>query len=352
MSINPSGGSFVSAISMVERPAIGSNFIAFAADKPEKIAIVEERRELFGAAMIPDLPMYRNTKGVGEYISVFTAGTIRQIAQEFAKQGFFNNMNVDHSERPAGSYVFQSYITDDTKGVVAPGGIDVPNGTWIVGVKVDDEQVWQEIKAGKMQGFSVEGLFNLIDLELDISIEQFNTLIEFEAAMDEIPKGCLMFFPEIDEALFQFKTHSLLPGAIEYEDNPHVTILFGLPDIEEMPDLLKAFLSNALNDNPINIQLGAISKFIQPDQDVIKIVINDTNGVLHDLNSFLGEAFAVQQDYNYTPHMTLAYMPTDETTVYSSDPVNSWDFGINNINKGRIVYSSADKVQTTLLTIA
>ena len=35
----------------------------------------------------------------------------------------------------------------------------MPEGTWMVSLKVEDDQLWQEIKAGKYKGFSIEGLF-------------------------------------------------------------------------------------------------------------------------------------------------------------------------------------------------
>jgi len=39
--------------------------------------------------------------------------------------------------------------------------MDLPDGTWVVGVKVLNPEVWADIKTGKRKGFSVEGVFQL-----------------------------------------------------------------------------------------------------------------------------------------------------------------------------------------------
>ena len=76
------------------------------------------------------------------------------------QKGFQNNMNLDHTKTSAGSFIFQSYITDAAMGLNAPKGLEsLPDGTWIVGSKVTDKTVWNSIKSGERNGFSVEGVF-------------------------------------------------------------------------------------------------------------------------------------------------------------------------------------------------
>jgi len=202
LEIDPENQSFVSAISIVESPAIESSFIAFSDElkqnKHQKFNLSsDEKMELIGAAMIPNVPIYRFDEKVGEFAVQFSEKTIREIAQVFSKKGFNKNLNLEHSKVNANSYVFQSYITDLDKGIAAPKGIDVPNGTWIVGVKVEDAEVWKEIKSGKKTGFSIEGIFEFIDTEKMIDF-QFNKLIpskdlisfskELESELDSIIK--------------------------------------------------------------------------------------------------------------------------------------------------------------------
>lgn len=355
MKINPKEGSMVKGISIVGEPAIQSNFISFSNDAtPERFEVVsEERMELLGAAMIPDYPMYRNTKGIGEYMSVFLAEDIRQIAQVFAERGFFNNMNIDHNKDvSAGSYVFQSYIVDSTKGISAPTGIDVPDGTWIVGVKVNDPAVWADIKSGKTNGFSVEGFFDIfdvgVDLELSLAEEFERLLLEFENER----KGCLMFFPEVDINVWSSACKRLLPDAKDIETEPHVTILYGFVDSPEVVPTLQKFLAEAVNLAPIGIELGTISKFQNADQDVIKINVIDMNGSLFALNAVLTDMFGVISTFKeYHPHMTIAYTEPTPERAFSSDRVWPWSFGIEYLSKGKIIYSDASGIKTEIITI-
>ena len=188
LTINPDDGSFVQAISLVEDPAIQSDFIAFSNQSKIDFTANDERMELLGIAMKANHPIYRNSPETGEYACIFSPDTIRQIAQVYAQKGFFNNMNIEHSDTPAGSYVFQSYIVDSTKNMNAPKGIDAGDGDWMVGVKVNDPKVWANIRSGKTKGFSVEGIFNLIDTQQTINmhnqeaylkaLEDFNTAFE------------------------------------------------------------------------------------------------------------------------------------------------------------------------------
>jgi len=188
LKINIAEDAVVSAISLVEEPAIESNFMAFSKQESLQFATNDTKQELIGAAMIPNQLIYRIDPITGEEFEVFfSADTIRQIAQQYMKLGFQNNMNLNHTAVPAKSYVYQSYITDKSKGINAPKGINVPDGTWIVGVKVDDANVWGEIKAGKVKGFSIEGLFEFApakfnkvdadDIELMKVLNQLNHII-------------------------------------------------------------------------------------------------------------------------------------------------------------------------------
>lgn len=151
--------SYVDFISLVENPAIEKEFIAFTENKKIQFSLDDDRMELLGAAMIPNQLIYRRNEDGFEYNVFFSSDTIRSISQTFFKGGFQSNMNIEHSATNADSYVFQSMIVDSTKGISL---MDLPDGTWVVGVKVLNAEVWQQIKEGTVKGFSVEGVFALI----------------------------------------------------------------------------------------------------------------------------------------------------------------------------------------------
>lgn len=186
LKINPDDGSFVQAVALVERPAIEIDFIAFSKQDKQQFTANDEMKELLGVAMTPDTYIYRNSPDFGEYACTFSKDTIREIAQVYAQKGLFNNTNIEHTIIPADSYVFQSYIVDSDKGINSPKGITAPNGSWIIGVKVLNDVVWQSIKSGSIKGFSVEGIFNMIDTKTTIRLNNDSLLTTVQHALHEL----------------------------------------------------------------------------------------------------------------------------------------------------------------------
>lgn len=118
-----------------------------------------EQRIVTGPLMIADLPIYRRDEDE-EYYVTFSASEIKKIVQRFFKKGYQSKVNVEHSTPVDGVFMFESYIIDREKGIMPPKGFeDISNGSWFGSFKVENEKIWEEVKAGTFKGFSVEGLF-------------------------------------------------------------------------------------------------------------------------------------------------------------------------------------------------
>ena len=148
----------VKIISLVEFPAVERNFIQLS--KEVKLSLNEEKKELLGVALIPDMPIYRRDKQ-GEYYIVFSAESIRKIAIDFYKKLNVNMADVEHNHNiENGITYFQSLIVDKENGICPAAFKDLPNGTWIVGCKVENDKVWEAVKSGEVKGFSIDGKFH------------------------------------------------------------------------------------------------------------------------------------------------------------------------------------------------
>jgi hypothetical protein len=117
-----------------------------------------------GAAMIPDLPIYRRDER-GEYYAIFRKETIKALVQKLFKENKHNNFNEQHNAFKIldGVYIYQSFITDQELGILAPKGFEnVADGTWFIAAKVENDEAWSKVKEdGILKGFSVEGVFDL-----------------------------------------------------------------------------------------------------------------------------------------------------------------------------------------------
>lgn len=150
-------------ISIVDEPAIEVQFIAFSEDKI-KLSIDNEKMILMGPVLIPDIKIFRNTlKNTPECNIVFTKDTIEKMFNKFSKQGLVANLNVNHSEQTVSSYMLESWLVEDSlKDKSAIKGYELPVGTWMASVKIEDEKFWKEqVKTGNVKGFSIEAFISL-----------------------------------------------------------------------------------------------------------------------------------------------------------------------------------------------
>ena len=152
------------AISLVEEGAIESDFVALAKEDEEKRQVFLESNEkhlVVGAALIPGKDIYRND-GEHEYYINFSKESIEKMSQDFMKEYRQHEVKTDHDEVANEVYVVESWIvTDSYKDKSNALGITVPEGSWMVSMKVNNIETWDRIKAGELKGFSVESVVSL-----------------------------------------------------------------------------------------------------------------------------------------------------------------------------------------------
>lgn len=154
----------VDMISLVRRPAIMEDFIALEdeqSDLYKQVILSEDDKQIItGPALIPDIEIIRKDDDGTPFYIRYSRETIERIAQKFAKLRSNYSVIKDHKKDKIAekTFIYESWITG-AKDKSSELGFDVPEGTWMVSLKVEDDQLWQEIKAGKYKGFSIEGLF-------------------------------------------------------------------------------------------------------------------------------------------------------------------------------------------------
>ena len=175
----------VYAISLVEDPAIGVEFVALANQEPTEIKLAtvsEEKKMLLGAILVPDLPILRQKDG--KYFNIiFDADTIKQVQENFSKQGYLNNSTIEHDGKPIENVTFvETWLKEDeVHDKSVKYGFTEPVGTWFALMKVNDDTVWNDyVKTGKVKGFSIDGVFDLqkINLSTDMNLESIVTAIK------------------------------------------------------------------------------------------------------------------------------------------------------------------------------
>ena len=152
------------AISMVESPAIESDFVALSKEEEKRVFLEsDERHMVYGAALIPDKDIYRNN-GEQEFYISFTKESIEKMSQDFMKNYRQNEVTLDHDEMANDITITESWLVEDPyKDKANALGINVPKGSWMIGMKVNQIDVWDRVKSGELKGFSVESMISLED---------------------------------------------------------------------------------------------------------------------------------------------------------------------------------------------
>ena len=168
----------IDAVSVVESPAIEENFVALSKHEVELKEVDKEKRILMGAALIPNKKIYRVNAKKEEYYIYFSEDTVRQAMELFFKNGNQSNATYEHKDAVKGMTVVESWLIDDPKSDKSQlYGFNLPKGTWMISMKVDNDEVWNDVKAGKVKGFSIEGYF-ADKLEMSLEQNKRNEIIE------------------------------------------------------------------------------------------------------------------------------------------------------------------------------
>jgi hypothetical protein len=184
MSVDDSVQIGITCMSLVDRPAIKVGWIAFEEQQVKFSIENEEERIVFGAVLIPNQLIYREFEGIGKCNVTCTEANIRKIREKFFKSQNTTAVNTNHQGSPVQAYLMESFISDEKKGIPNPAPFDsLPYGTWYVGYKIEDDQVWEDVKSGKFVGFSLEGQFNL-----DPQVSEDSIIEEIEQMLSKLNK--------------------------------------------------------------------------------------------------------------------------------------------------------------------
>tara|TARA_R110000803_G_scaffold5333_2_gene17616 strand:+ start:522 stop:1124 length:603 start_codon:yes stop_codon:yes gene_type:complete len=150
----------IEAISIVESPAIESDFVALKNEEVKLAEVNKDKRILLGALLIPDKPIYRYSEE-GEYYIFFSKDTVSKASQMYLRNGYQNATTLEHDKVLTGLTLVESWIVEDeVQDKSRKYGLNVPIGTWMGAVKVNNEEIWNEyVKTNKVKGFSIEGYF-------------------------------------------------------------------------------------------------------------------------------------------------------------------------------------------------
>ena len=152
----------IDAISLVTSPAIEQDFVFFGKDKNNLTfaKVDEEKRMLVSPALIPNKQIFRHDPNTdSDYYVYFSPDTVRKASELYLKHNNHHKATYQHQDRVSGVLTIESWIKEGDMDKSKMYGYNLPNGTWFVKMKIENEELWQKIKAGELKGLSIEGYF-------------------------------------------------------------------------------------------------------------------------------------------------------------------------------------------------
>ena len=263
-------------------PAIEENFIHLSKHEILLKEIDAEKRILMGPALVPDKQIYRrNDKTKDEYYIYFSKATIRKASELFLMNANQNNSTLEHSQKLKGLSVVESWIIEGENDKSKNYGFDLPQGTWMISMKVNNEEIWDKVKLGEVKGFSIEGYFadklemslKTEDMEEKVMIEKIKSLIEkSELKSEKFNLGL------IEDLNIEVKNASNFKSKIDLmtKKTNEVVPLFNKANLI-LKEIEKEYSENRLFSDNISKKLQDLSKKIIAQSKDLGVNYNDSS---------------------------------------------------------------------------
>lgn len=112
----------------------------------------------YGEVYLPNIP-----DSDGDFM---TPEEIQKTAHQFLANQKGLNIDIEHDGNLIGAQVVESFIarkSDDT----------FVDGSWVVGVHINDAKVWEAVEKGDLSGFSMQGMATHVPAKLEMEIPEF-----------------------------------------------------------------------------------------------------------------------------------------------------------------------------------
>ena len=213
-------------VSLVDDPAVMSDFVAFDAQKRARMFAVEseEKRLVFGVVARANFPIFRTDPVLGDHYVIFPPESIREMAQKYLTEGRADRVDEMHDGDDVGGVHLVQWLIKDTEKGVAPAGFDdIADGSLFAEYHVEDDAIWQQIKDGTFKGFSMEVFYTLAP-EADVaSVEEavddaegmFSRIIEALTSKNDMNKINLL--RKLRQMVAEFATVTTDKGVLAWD---------------------------------------------------------------------------------------------------------------------------------------
>lgn len=164
--VTPLHDNELTAVALVDAPAIERSWMAFQEQKQVKLS-ASPRRIVTGPLLIPDQLIYRNEEGLEFYLR-YTKEAIEHLHLDFMRNRRTSEINLMHNskDKPNGVFIYEIFQADEERGIMRPTGFeDLPDGTLFASAKIENDETWAGVENGDFIGFSIEAWVTPVKVE-------------------------------------------------------------------------------------------------------------------------------------------------------------------------------------------
>ena len=164
----------VFCMSTVENPATKTQLVMFDDELTAMEFQDDEKRVIYSVAMRPNMLIPRKDINGEPAMVFYSEETVNDLQQNFFKNNSHNGATINHDKNVRKDmYAFESWIVQDPEKDKATSlGLQVQKGDWVLAQKVDNPEVWEDIKSGKLTGFSIEAFLEPVLTQKEIEMTQ------------------------------------------------------------------------------------------------------------------------------------------------------------------------------------
>jgi len=299
----------IDAISLVTSPAIEQDFVFFGKENNNLTLakVDEEKRMLVSPALIPNKQIFRYDPNTdSNYYVYFSKETVRQASELYLKHNNHHKATYQHEDRVSGVLTIESWIKEGEQDKSKLYGFDLPDGTWFVKMKIENDEMWNKIKDGELKGLSIEGYFinkmekmgkqQFSNEEIREAIKELLSVQKIElGAIDDYKKAIGSAIKKVDKFTSDYKKFIDTKNK-EYQNVQEVFADKAKKEREKLINTLKNKLGNIEEDT-----FDMFEKIYDDAQElgVLDVVQKELNSISKKLDNKVDEFNDIKREYTF-----------------------------------------------------
>lgn len=258
-------GCSISAMSLVDDPAMSIDMVCFSKEQNMKFSIQDETQHNILTCLVRvDFPILRVTPDGNPYYIVFNKDTAKVLCQRLMKDGMQQNISLNHNGKLIQGIQLQEVFIKDTEKGISPIGFEEAADGSLMGVyHIEDDALWNDCIEGRFKGISIESLLGIEEFKKKCNKKTKNK-VNMASKIKEVLKRLLM----------EFNTLSTDKAELYWEEDTELMVGYKVFVEDESGNKMPAMDGEYISDeNKIKVEGGVVTEIEKKEIDDIPVEV-------------------------------------------------------------------------------